>query len=148
VPITTNVFSSNPTHGEVYSIQHYVIKFVPPRPNPLYKIIASLKALLHGKASIAILVSWFLSVYTLNQVACFMQFVYKLFSPKWRILTMKTLSYKLSRLSGHLFLHKTFACFRIYMKSVIWRFKYLQNNKNMLNGKSWNFTQIFTSCVL
>jgi hypothetical protein len=24
----TNVVSSNPTHGEVYSIQHYVIKFV------------------------------------------------------------------------------------------------------------------------
>jgi hypothetical protein len=39
----------------------------------------SFKALLHGKASIAILVScnfflsWSLSVYTLNQVACFMQ---------------------------------------------------------------------------
>ena len=28
VPITTNVVSSNPVHGEVYSIQHYVIKFV------------------------------------------------------------------------------------------------------------------------
>ena len=28
VPITTNVVSSNPTHGEVYSIQQYVIKFV------------------------------------------------------------------------------------------------------------------------
>ena len=28
VPITSNVVSSNPTHGEVYSIQHYVIKFV------------------------------------------------------------------------------------------------------------------------
>jgi hypothetical protein len=28
VPITTNVVSSNPSHGEVYSIQHYVIKFV------------------------------------------------------------------------------------------------------------------------
>jgi hypothetical protein len=28
VPITTNVVSSNPAHGEVYSIQHYVIKFV------------------------------------------------------------------------------------------------------------------------
>ena len=26
VPITTKVVSSNPTHGEVYSIQHYVIK--------------------------------------------------------------------------------------------------------------------------
>jgi hypothetical protein len=28
VPITTNVASSNPAHGEVYSIQHYVITFV------------------------------------------------------------------------------------------------------------------------
>jgi hypothetical protein len=26
--ITTKVVSSNPAHGEVYSIQHYVIKFV------------------------------------------------------------------------------------------------------------------------
>jgi hypothetical protein len=26
--IATNVVSSNPAHGEVYSIQHYVIKFV------------------------------------------------------------------------------------------------------------------------
>ena len=28
VPITTEVASSNPTHVEVCSIQHYVIKFV------------------------------------------------------------------------------------------------------------------------
>ena len=28
VPITTKVESSNPVHGEVYSIQHYVITFV------------------------------------------------------------------------------------------------------------------------
>ena len=28
VPITTKVVSSNPTHGEVYSIQYYVIKSV------------------------------------------------------------------------------------------------------------------------
>ena len=28
VPITTNIVSSNPTHGMVYWIQHYVIKFV------------------------------------------------------------------------------------------------------------------------
>ena len=28
MPITTNIASSNPIHGEVYSIQHYVIKFV------------------------------------------------------------------------------------------------------------------------
>jgi hypothetical protein len=28
VPITTTVMSSNPVHGEVYLIQHYVIKFV------------------------------------------------------------------------------------------------------------------------
>jgi hypothetical protein len=28
VPITTNVVSLNPSRGEVYSIQHYVIKLV------------------------------------------------------------------------------------------------------------------------
>ena len=28
VPITTKVVSSNPVYGDVYSIQHYVIKFV------------------------------------------------------------------------------------------------------------------------
>jgi hypothetical protein len=28
VPITTKVVSSNPVHGEVFSTQHYVIKFV------------------------------------------------------------------------------------------------------------------------
>ena len=28
VSITTKVVSSNPVHGEVYSIQHYVLKFV------------------------------------------------------------------------------------------------------------------------
>ena len=28
VPITTKVVSSNPIHGKVYSIQHYVIEFV------------------------------------------------------------------------------------------------------------------------
>jgi len=28
VPIATKVVSSNPVHGEVYLIQHYVIKFV------------------------------------------------------------------------------------------------------------------------
>jgi hypothetical protein len=28
VPITTKVLSSNPVDGKVYSIQHYVIKFV------------------------------------------------------------------------------------------------------------------------
>jgi hypothetical protein len=28
VPMTTNVVSSNPIHGDVHSKQHYVIKFV------------------------------------------------------------------------------------------------------------------------
>ena len=28
VYITTNVVSSNPAHGQVYLIQHYVIKFI------------------------------------------------------------------------------------------------------------------------
>jgi hypothetical protein len=31
VPIITNVVNSNPIHGEVYVIQHYVIKFVSDR---------------------------------------------------------------------------------------------------------------------
>jgi hypothetical protein len=28
VPVATNILSSNPVHGKIYSIQHYVIKFV------------------------------------------------------------------------------------------------------------------------
>ena len=28
MPITTNIVSSGTAHGEVYSIQHYVIKFI------------------------------------------------------------------------------------------------------------------------
>ena len=28
MPITTKVVSSNPVHGELYSVQYYVIKFV------------------------------------------------------------------------------------------------------------------------
>jgi hypothetical protein len=28
VPITTEVVSANPAHGKMYSMQHYVIKFV------------------------------------------------------------------------------------------------------------------------
>ena len=32
VPITTNVVSSNPVNGDVYSMQHYVIKFVSDLP--------------------------------------------------------------------------------------------------------------------
>jgi hypothetical protein len=64
-----------------------------------------LKALLHGKASIAILVSCnFLyhdpcQFITKSSSMFHAEFIYKMFSPKWRILTMKTLSYKLRRLS-------------------------------------------------
>jgi hypothetical protein len=32
VPITTNVVSSSPVHGKVYSVQHYVIMFVSDLP--------------------------------------------------------------------------------------------------------------------
>ena len=39
VPITTKVVSSNPAHGEVYSIQHYVIRFV----NDLLQVGGSLR---------------------------------------------------------------------------------------------------------
>ena len=41
VPITTNVVSSNPVHGEVYSIQHYVINFV----SDLWQVSGFLKVL-------------------------------------------------------------------------------------------------------
>ena len=34
VPITNNVVSPSPVYGEVYSIQHYVIKFVSDFPGP------------------------------------------------------------------------------------------------------------------
>jgi len=42
VHITTNVASSHPDHGEVYSIQHYVIKFV----NDLWQVGGCLRVLM------------------------------------------------------------------------------------------------------
>ena len=42
VPITTNVVSLNPTHGQVYSIQHNVKKFV----SDLWQISGFLRLLL------------------------------------------------------------------------------------------------------
>ena len=44
VPITTKVVSSNPVHGEVYSIQHYMIKFV----SDLQQVGGFLQALWHS----------------------------------------------------------------------------------------------------
>jgi hypothetical protein len=41
VYITTNVVSSNPAHGQVYLIQHYVIKFV----NDLWQVGGFLRVL-------------------------------------------------------------------------------------------------------
>jgi hypothetical protein len=42
VPITTEVVSSNPAHGEVYSIQHYVIKlYCTIKPVGLYSLYRS-----------------------------------------------------------------------------------------------------------
>ena len=41
VPITTKDVSTNPAHGEVYSMQHYVIKFV----NVLLQICGFLRVL-------------------------------------------------------------------------------------------------------
>ena len=35
--MTTNVLSSNPAHGEVYSMHHYVIKFVSATTQYTYK---------------------------------------------------------------------------------------------------------------
>ena len=39
VPITTKVVSSNPANGEVYSIQHYVIKFVSESLGPIQCVL-------------------------------------------------------------------------------------------------------------
>jgi hypothetical protein len=64
-----------------------------------------LKALLHGRASIAIPVSCtfcimiLVSLHTKSNSMFHEEFVYKLFPPKWRIVTMKTLSCKLRKLS-------------------------------------------------
>jgi hypothetical protein len=44
MPITTKVVSSNPVHGEVHSIQHYVIKFV----SDLRQVCGFLRFLLQG----------------------------------------------------------------------------------------------------
>jgi len=41
VIITTNVVSSNPAHGEVYLMQHYVLKFV----SDLRQVSGSLRVL-------------------------------------------------------------------------------------------------------
>jgi hypothetical protein len=42
VPITTKVVSSSPTHGEVYLIQHYVIKLA----SDLWQVIGFLRILM------------------------------------------------------------------------------------------------------
>jgi hypothetical protein len=39
VPITTKVLSSNPANGEVYLIQHYVIKFVSDKAKKKYMCV-------------------------------------------------------------------------------------------------------------
>jgi hypothetical protein len=43
VPIPTKVVSLNPVHGEVYSIQHYVIKYI----SDLRQVGGFLRVLLH-----------------------------------------------------------------------------------------------------
>ena len=59
MPITTKVVSSNPAHGEMYSIQHYVIKFdsdlrqvsgFPPTPSTL--VFSAIKTDLHDISEI------------------------------------------------------------------------------------------------
>ena len=53
VPITTNVVSSNPVHGEVYLIQHYAIKFV----SDLRQVRAFLSGFLHDITEILLKVA-------------------------------------------------------------------------------------------
>ena len=47
VPITTQVVSSNPVHDEVYSMQHYVIKFVGACGRPV--VFPGYSGFLHNK---------------------------------------------------------------------------------------------------
>ena len=43
VPISTNIARSNPAHGEEYSVQHYVIKFVKFAASRLFSLVSSTK---------------------------------------------------------------------------------------------------------
>jgi len=57
LPITTNFVSSNRDHGEVYSIQHYVIKFVSDLRqisgfHPVISVYATDKTVRHNIAEI------------------------------------------------------------------------------------------------
>jgi hypothetical protein len=63
VPITTNVVSLNPTHGEVYWIQHYVIKFV----SDLRKVVGFLHVLLQYNWRYSDIIEILLKV-TLNSI--------------------------------------------------------------------------------
>ena len=42
LPITTNIVSSNPFHGKLYSIQRYVIKFVNDATGQWYSPVSSI----------------------------------------------------------------------------------------------------------
>ena len=68
-------------------------------------VMNQIKSLLHGKQVSRYLyhttfcIMILVSLHTKSSSMFHAEFVYKLFAPKWRILTMKTLSYKLRRLS-------------------------------------------------
>jgi hypothetical protein len=85
VPITTNVVSSNPAHGEVYSIQNYVIKFVSdlqqvsgfllfPPPMKLTTTIKMKSWFKHHKPNRTL---------TLFLITIFLSFLFVLFSNLW-----------------------------------------------------------------
>ena len=61
MPITTKVVNSNPVPGEVYSIQHYVIKFV----SELQQVFSGYSGFLHRHDVTEILLKVALS--TINQ---------------------------------------------------------------------------------
>ena len=91
----TPVFSTNKT--DRHDISEILLKVALNTINPTTFFILSrfiLKALLHGKASIAILVSCNFLYHDPCRSTFHAEFVYKLFPPKWRILIMKTLSNK------------------------------------------------------
>ena len=87
LPFTFQVKISKNTRW--YSVHFSVVL------RPCYTVKQVSRYLYHATFCIMILVS----LHTKSSSTLHAEFVYKLFSPKWKILTMKTLSHKLRRLS-------------------------------------------------
>ena len=66
VPITNKVMSLNPAHGDVYSIQYYVIKFV----SDLRQVSSTSKTDHHDMTGILIIVESGVKHHNLNSYTC------------------------------------------------------------------------------